>query len=49
MLAGIILPNESVFHKAGYYHDEAILGVVGRADNLEAAVAFVTEFLKGAN
>ena len=46
VLAGIILPADSVFHKAGYYHDEAILGVVARADNLEAAVAFVKEFLK---
>ncbi len=47
--AGIILPSDSVFHKAGYYHDEAIIGVVGMADNLEAAVAFVTELLKDVN
>lgn len=46
ILAGIIIPEDSVFHKAGYYHDEAILGVAGRADNLEAAVQFVTTFLK---
>ena len=46
VLAGIILPEDSVFHKAGYYHDEAILGVAYRAENLEAAIAFVTEFLK---
>ncbi len=49
VLAGIILPSDSIFHKAGYYHDEAILGVVAKADNLEAAVAFVTEFLKDVN
>lgn len=49
ILAGIILPEDSAFHKAGYYHDEAILGVVGRADNLEAAVAFATELLKDRN
>ncbi len=46
ILAGIIIPKDSVFYKAGYYHDEAILGVAGRADNLEAAVQFVTTFLK---
>jgi len=46
ILAGIIIPEDSVFHKAGYYHDEAILGVVGQAGNLEAAVQFVTTFLK---
>ncbi|MBP5660145.1 MAG: hypothetical protein J6X08_02300 [Lachnospiraceae bacterium] len=48
-LIGIVLPSDSIFHDAGYYHDEAIMGVVGRADNLEAAVAFVTEFLKDVN
>ena len=48
-LSGIILPADSPFHKAGYYHDEVILGVVARAGNLEAAIAFVDSFLKDGN
>ncbi len=48
-LSGIILPEDSVFHQAGYYHDTAILGIVARADNLEAAVAFLKSFLRDRN
>ena len=48
-LSGMIIPENSVFRKAGYYHDDAILGVVARGENLEAAVAFVDSFLRNIN
>ena len=49
VLSGVILTDGSVFHRSGYYHDEVILGVVARAENLEAAVAFTTGLLRDIN
>ena len=42
---GIILHEDSPIHKAGYYHDDVVLGIVAGADNLDTAVAFVKQLL----
>lgn len=46
---GIILHSDSLLHKAGYYHDDVIIGIVGRAVNLDEAVTFVNELLRSRN
>ena len=42
---GIILHEGSPIHKAGYYHDDVVLGVVAGADNMDAAIVFVKQLL----
>ena len=39
---GIRLKADSPLHKAGYYHNEVILGAAGRAVHLEEALAFIS-------
>ena len=46
---GIILHDGSPLHKAGYYHDDVIIGVVGNATNLDEAIALVTQLLRDRN
>ncbi len=46
ILAGITLHPASKIHKAGYYHDDVIIGVVANAVNLDAAIAMIEEILK---
>ena len=46
ILGGIVLHPGSALHEAGYYHDDIIIGVAANAENLEAAVAFVTRVLQ---
>ncbi len=43
---GIILDGSSVLHKAGYYHGEVIIGIVGNALNGQQAADFLSELLK---
>ena len=45
ILGGLILKPGSALHEAGYYHTDVILGVAANAQNLEEAVAFVTQLL----
>lgn len=45
ILGGLILSPGSVIHEAGYYHADVIVGVAANAQNLEEAVAFVTQLL----
>ena len=42
---GIILHSGSPLHKAGYYHNDVIIGVVGNAVHFEEAVAFIKQLL----
>ena len=42
---GIILHNDSLLHKAGYFHDDVIIGVVKNAVHFDEAVAFVKQLL----
>ncbi|MBQ9425897.1 MAG: hypothetical protein IJU42_08145 [Erysipelotrichaceae bacterium] len=48
-LAGIILHEGSPVHEAGYYHNDVIMGVVAKAENLDAALAFVKQILTDRN
>ena len=48
-LQGIILHKDSLLHKAGYYHDDVIIGVVGNAVHFDEAVAFVQQLLRDRN
>ena len=48
-LCGIILHNDSMLHKAGYYHNDVIMGVVANANNLQAAVEFIRQMLSDRN
>lgn len=45
IIGGIILHEGSPIHKAGYYHDDVILGVVAGADHMDEAIAFVKQLL----
>ena len=49
VLSGIVLHDGSPLHKAGYYHSDVIIGVVARAENLDAALAFVKGLLSDIN
>ena len=46
---GIILHSDSPLHKAGYYHDDVIIGVVGNAANFDEAIAFLQQMLRDRN
>lgn len=46
---GIILHDDSLLHKAGYYHDDVIIGVVGNAVHFDEAVTFVQQLLRDRN
>ena len=48
-VAGIILHEGSPLHKAGYYHDDVIIGVCARAANLDEAITFIREMLSDNN
>lgn len=48
-LCGIILHKDSMLHKAGYYHNDVIMGVVANANNLQAAVEFIRQMLSDRN
>ena len=45
MIAGIVLHEDSPLHKAGYYHENVILGVVSSGNDMEEAIVFVKQFL----
>ena len=49
ILCGIILHKGSIIHKAGYYHDDVIMGVVSNANNMEVAVEFIRLMLSDRN
>ena len=49
ILCGIVLHNGSIIHKAGYYHDDVIMGVVSNANNMEVAVEFIRLMLSDRN
>ena len=49
VLSGIILHDGSPLHKAGYYHNDVYIGVVARAENLDAALSFVKGILSDIN
>lgn len=46
---GIILHSDSLLHKAGYYHGDVIIGVVGNAVHFDEAVTFVQQLLRDRN
>lgn len=46
---GIILHGDSLLHRAGYYHGDVIIGVVGNAVHFDEAVAFVQQLLRDRN
>lgn len=46
---GIILNDGSLLHKAGYYHSEVIIGIVGNAVNMQAATDFLKQLLSEGN
>lgn len=48
-VSGIVLHEGSPLHKAGYYHNDVYIGVVARAENLEAALSFVKGILSDIN
>lgn len=41
ILAGIILHEGSPLHETGYYHDDVIMGVPSRAENMDVAIEFI--------
>ncbi|MBR0137089.1 MAG: hypothetical protein IJM15_01630 [Erysipelotrichaceae bacterium] len=45
-LCGLILSTDSPLHKAGYFHNEIIIGIVGNAVNLQAAADFLLQLLE---
>ena len=49
VLAGIILHQGSVLHKAGYYHDDVIIGISARAEHLDEALDFLKQILSDRN
>ncbi len=49
VLSGVIIHSGSPLHKAGYYHSDAYVGVVARAENLEAALSFIRGLLSDLN
>ena len=49
ILGGIILHNDSIIHKAGYYHDDVIMGVVSNANNMDVAIEFIRLMLGDRN
>ena len=44
-LIGVVLTTDSPLHKAGYYHDEVIIGIAANAVNLDEAIAFFEQIL----
>ncbi|MGI6510090.1 MAG: hypothetical protein ACOX1L_05905 [Erysipelotrichaceae bacterium] len=42
---GIVLHADSIIHKAGYYHNDVVLGICSRAMNMDAAIKFVIQML----
>ncbi len=44
-LKGIRLREGSALHEAGYYHNEVIIGAVGSGDNLDKAIAVISQLL----
>lgn len=42
---GIIL-HDSLLHKAGYYHDDVVIGIANNAVNFDNALDFVNQLLK---
>ena len=44
-LIGVILHEGSPLHKAGYYHNDVIIGVVNNAYHFDEAIAFMKQFL----
>ena len=49
ILCGIILHDGSMIHKAGYYHDDVIMGVVSNANNMDVAIEFIRLMLSDRN
>lgn len=46
---GIILHQGSPLHKAGYYHDDVVIGVVNNAYHFDEAIAFLKQLLRDRN
>ena len=46
---GIILHKGSPLHKAGYYHDDVLIGIVKNAVHFDEAVAFLQQLLSDRN
>ena len=44
-LLGICLGEDSALHKAGYYHNEVVIGAVAGGDNLDKAIAVISQLL----
>ena len=42
---GVILRDGSLIHEAGYYHNDAFMGIVSQAENRDLAAIFVTQLL----
>ncbi|MBE6125656.1 MAG: hypothetical protein E7186_04935 [Erysipelotrichaceae bacterium] len=49
LVQGIILHSDSLLHRAGYYHGDVIIGVVGNAVHFDEAVTFVQQLLRDRN
>ena len=49
ILCGIVLHKDSIIHKAGYYHDDVIMGVVSNANNFDVAIEFIRQMLSDRN
>ena len=49
IISGIILHEGSPLHEAGYYHNDVIMGVVAKGENMDAALAFVKQVLRDRN
>lgn len=49
IIGGILLHEGSPLHEAGYYHNEAILGIATNCGNLEAAQAVILQILSDRN
>ncbi len=45
IVGGIILHSDSIIHKAGYYHNDVIIGATSNGVNLENAIAFIIQIL----
>lgn len=45
VVGGIVLHDNSIIHKAGYYHNDVIIGVANNGVNLENAIILIKEML----
>ena len=45
IVGGLVLPEGSVLHDAGYYYGDVVIGVAANAENLDAAILFVQQLV----